>query len=86
MMHILINKVDEEIECHTDYPALAARLSAEIRALDRVVRKVLHPYDARFTGATLISMKDKKIYTLGLHAALRAVYSALEGRREGKAA
>ena len=76
LIHILINKVDEEIETHTDYPALAEKVAQELRALDRTVRKVLHPYESRYTGATLISMRNKQIYTLAIHNALRAVYSA----------
>jgi hypothetical protein len=77
LVHILINKIDQEIESHTDYAALAAKLGADLRALDRTVRKVLHPYEERYTGATLISMKNKRIYTLAIHDVLRCVYSAL---------
>jgi len=77
LVHVLINKVDEEIESHTDYDALAAGLANELRALDRTVRRVLHPYEERYTGATLISMKNKRIYTLAINDVLRSVYSAL---------
>jgi hypothetical protein len=76
LIHILINKIDEKIESHTDYQALAEELTQELRALDRTVRKVLHPYEARYTGATLISMKDKQIYTRAINIVLRSVYSA----------
>ena len=86
LIHILINKIDEEIECHTDYPALAGKLAEELRALDKVVEKVLFPYASRYSGATLISMKNKRIYTLGLHDALRSVYSALHGDQKRRAA
>lgn len=76
LIHILINKIDEKIESHTDYLALAGELAQELRALDRTVRNVLHPYEARYTGATLISMKDKQIYTRAINIVLRSVYSA----------
>jgi GTPase SAR1 family protein len=84
LIHILINKVDEEIESHTDYPALARELAEELRALDKTVNHVLHPYEARYTGATLISMKNKQIYTLAIHDVLRSVYSAFHetGKRK----
>ena len=76
LIHILINKIDEKIESHTDYRALAEELAQELGALDRTVRTVLHPYEARYTGATLISMKDKPIYTHAINIVLRSVYSA----------
>lgn len=76
LIHILINKIDEEIESHADYQAMAKSLSKELRSLDKIVKKTLHPYEARYSGATLISMKNKQIYTLALNDALRAVYSA----------
>jgi hypothetical protein len=76
LIHILINKIDEQIESHTDYLALGEELAQELRALDRTVRKVLHPYEARYTGATLISMKDKQVYTRAINIVLRSVYSA----------
>jgi hypothetical protein len=77
LVHILINKIDAEIESHTDYRALAEELAHEIRALEKTVMKVLHPYEARYTGATLISMKNKQIYTVAINDVLRSVYSAL---------
>ena len=76
LIHILINKIDEQIESHTDYRAFAEQLAQELRALDRTVRNVLHPYEARYTGATLISMRDKQIYTRAINIVLRSVYSA----------
>jgi hypothetical protein len=76
LIHILINKIDEQIESHTDYLALGEELAQELSALDRTVRNVLHPYEARYTGATLISMKDKQIYTRAINIVLRSVYSA----------
>jgi hypothetical protein len=82
LVHILINKVDEEIETHTDYPALAEELGEDLRALDRTVRSVLHPYEERYTGATLISMKNKQIYTLAIHDAFRSVYAAFHESAE----
>ena len=79
LIHILINKIDEEIESHTDYEAFAEELREELRALEKTANKVLHPYEARYTGATLISMKNKQIYTLAINDALRSVYSAFHG-------
>jgi hypothetical protein len=76
LIHILINKIDQQIESHTDYQALAEQLAQELRALDRTVRAVLEPYEARYTGTTLISMKNKQIYTRAINIVLRAVYSA----------
>jgi len=76
LVHILVNKVDLEIESHTDYTELAVELAKELRALDRTVHQVLHPYDAQYTGATLISMKNKQIYTRAIQDALRAIYGA----------
>jgi len=76
LIHILINKIDQEIESHTDYQALAEELSRELAALDRTVRSVLHPYERRYTGATLISMKNKQIYTRAINIVFRAVYCA----------
>jgi tRNA U34 5-carboxymethylaminomethyl modifying GTPase MnmE/TrmE len=76
LIHILINKIDEKIESHTDYRALAEELTQELNALDRTVRSVLHPYESRYTGATLISMKNKQIYTRAVNIVLRSVYSA----------
>ncbi len=79
LIHILINKIDEEIESHTDYHALAEELAQELGSLDRTVRSVLHPYEARYTGATLISMRDKQIYTRAINIVLRSVYAAFHG-------
>ena len=79
LIHILINKIDEEIESHTDYQELAGKLAKELRALDRTVNTVLFPYEGRYTGATLISMKNKQIYTRAISEALRSVYSAFHG-------
>ena len=76
LIHILINKIDVRIESHTDYGALAEELEKELSALNKTVNEVLHPYEARYTGATLISMKNKQIYTCAINYALRAVYSA----------
>ncbi len=76
LIHILINKIDLEIESHTDYRALGEELTQELAALDRTVRSVLHPYEASYTGATLISMKNKQIYTRAINLVFRAVYSA----------
>ena len=79
LIHILINKIDQEIESHTGYRALSVRLDTELRAFERTVNRVLHPYEARYSGATLISMQNKQIYTLAINDALRAVYSAFHG-------
>jgi hypothetical protein len=76
LIHILINKVDERIESHTDYLELAGELERDLEVLHRTVKKVLHPYDAKYTGATLISMKNKQIYTRALNDVLRSVYAA----------
>ncbi len=76
LIHILINKIDQEIENHTDYLALARELAQELAALDRTVRSVLHPYERRYTGATLISMKNKQMYTRAMNIVFRAVYGA----------
>jgi hypothetical protein len=76
LVHILINKIDLEIESHTDYLALARELKNELAALDRTVKSVLDPYERRYTGATLISMKNKQIYTRAINLVFRAVYSA----------
>jgi hypothetical protein len=75
LIHILINKIDTQIESHTDYRALATELAQDLGALDQTVRSVLHPYEARYTGATLISMKNKQIYTQAINIVFRAVYS-----------
>jgi len=86
LIHILINKIDEEIESHTDYRALAQELARELSALDRTVKSVLHPYEAQYTGATLISMKNKQIYTRAINIVFRAVYCAFhQGARCRKA-
>ena len=87
LIHILINKIDEKIESHTDYAALADELDKELRALNKTVNRVLHPYEARYTGATLISMKNKQIYTRAIDYALRSVYSAFHetSKRKKKA-
>src|ERR1017187_8611366 len=76
LIHILINKIDEEIVSHTDYPAFAEELAKELSALDQTVKNVLHPYEAGYTGATLISMKNNQIYTRAIHNVLRSVYFA----------
>lgn len=86
LIHILINKIDEEIENHTDYRALAAELATELSALDKTARTVLHPYEAKYTGATLISMKNKQIYTRAINDAFRAVYSAFHETAKRKKA
>ncbi|HXX65902.1 MAG TPA: GTPase domain-containing protein [Polyangiaceae bacterium] len=76
LVHVLINKIDEEIATHTRYEPFAMELAKELRALDRTAKRVLKPYEDRYTGATLISMKNKSMYTLAIHRAFRAVYSA----------
>jgi len=76
LLHILINKIDTQIESHTDYQLLAGKLARDLAELDTTVRSVLHPYEARYTGATLISMKSKQIYTRAINIVFRAVYSA----------
>jgi hypothetical protein len=86
LIHILINKIDEAIESHTDYQALAEEFSKQLTALDRTVKSVLHPYEAGYTGATLISMKNKQIYTRAINITLRSVYSAFHGTGKRKKA
>jgi hypothetical protein len=86
LIHILVNKIDQEIESHADYRALAGELSQELAALDTAVRSVLHPYERRYTGATLISMKNKQIYTRAINDVLRAVYSGFHGTAKRKRA
>jgi len=76
LVHILINKIDEMIESHVDYRGLAEELTEELGELDQTAREVLQPYEARYTGATLISMKNKQIYTRAINMVFRAVYSA----------
>jgi len=76
LVHILINKIDAMIESHTDYHALAEELEKELATLDRTVLTVLHPYESRYTGATLISMKNKQIYTRAINIVFRSLYSA----------
>ncbi len=85
LIHILINKIDQEIETHTDYRALAEELAKELSALEQTVKSVLHPYEARYTGATLISMKNKQIYTRAINEVLRSVYSAFHGGKRARA-
>jgi len=86
LIHILINKIDGQIESHTDYQALAQELAQDLAELDRTVKTVLHPYEACYTGATLISMKNKQIYTRAINIVFRAVYSAFyEGVARRKA-
>jgi hypothetical protein len=87
LIHILINKIDKKIESHIGYRALANELEKELGALNKTVRDVLHPYEARYTGATLISMKNKQIYTCAINYALRSVYSAFHetSKRKKKA-
>jgi len=86
LIHILINKIDQQIESHTDYQALGDELARELGALHRTARSVLHPYEDRYTGATLISMKNKQVYTRAINIVFRAVYCAFhEGARCRKA-
>jgi hypothetical protein len=84
LIHILINKIDQEIESHTDYRALAEELAKKLGALDQTVKNVLHPYEAGYTGATLISMKNNQIYTRAIHNVLRSVYFAFHGTAKRK--
>jgi hypothetical protein len=86
LVHILVNKIDLEIENHTDYRGLAAELARELHGLDQTVRRVLHPYDTRYTGATLVSMKNKPIYTRAIQDAMRAIYGAFHEAEERQAA
>ncbi len=87
LVHILINKIDEKIESHIDYRTLAGELAEELAELDRIVKEVLQPYQARYTGATLISMRNKQIYTRAINVVFRAVYSAFhETEKQRKAA
>jgi tRNA U34 5-carboxymethylaminomethyl modifying GTPase MnmE/TrmE len=85
-IHILINKVDQKIGNHTDYQRLARDVEKQLKSLDETVKKVLHPYEARYTGVTLISMKNKQIYTRAINDVLRSVYSALHERVEQREA
>jgi len=86
LIHILINKIDQQIESHTDYQALATELARDLSALDRTVKNVLHPSESKYTGATLISMKNRQIYTRAMNIVFRAVYCAFhEGARCRKA-
>jgi hypothetical protein len=86
LIHILINKIDEEIESHIDYRSLAEELAEELSELNTTVNNVLHPYESSYTGATLISMKNKQIYTRAVNDALRSVYSAFHGTVKRKKA
>ena len=86
LIHILINKIDEEIESHIDYRSLAEELAEELGALNTTVKNVLHPYESSYTGATLISMKNKQIYTRAINDVLRSVYAAIHGTVKRKKA
>jgi hypothetical protein len=50
------------------------------------VKTVLHPFEAAYTGATLISMKNKQIYTRAINDVLRSVYAAIHGTAKRKKA
>jgi hypothetical protein len=76
LIHILINKIDQKIESHTDYRVLAEELDKDLKELDKTANNVLHPYEASYTGATLISMKNKQIYSRAINDVLGSVYSA----------
>ena len=79
LIHILINKIDEEIESHTDYRALAEELAQELARSTERSGTCCTRTRRRYTGATLISMKNKQIYTRAINIALRSVYSAFHG-------
>lgn len=86
LIHILVNKIDGQIESQTDYQALADELAQDLGQLDRTVKSVLHPYETRYTGATLISMKNKQIYTRAINIVFRAIYSAFHETAARRAA
>ena len=44
LIHILINKIDEEIESHIDYRSLAEELAEDLRALNATVEDGVHPW------------------------------------------
>lgn len=84
LIHVLINKVDERVDDHTEYPALAQELARELRVFHRTVEKALHPYEARYTGATLISTTSRPIYTVAMNEVLRSVYAAFGTATDAK--
>lgn len=73
-IHILINKIDTQINSHTDYAQIREQLSTELKAFDAFVRKQLEPWDKNYTGSTLISVYNENIYLKGIESAFNAVY------------
>ncbi len=86
LIHVLINKIDERIAAPVDYYKFAQELAQDIASLDKTIKETLHPYEEQYTGATLISMKNKQIYIRGINHVLRAVYSAFEDSKSDKKA
>ena len=77
VQHLIINKIDLELEDREGYDSFADELRPHIDELETTARSVFGDYEKKLTGISPTSMKDDHIFAVSFPRILEAVYDAL---------
>ncbi len=80
VVHLLVNKIDLELEDGDGYKEFVAELQAHIDELEATAKAVFGDYHHRLTGISPTSIKDDHIFALSFPRALESVYEVLHQR------
>ncbi len=77
LIHLLVNKIDKELEDGEDHKAFVAKLRPRIDELEATAKGLFGDYQTKLTGISPTSMKDDHIFGVTFPKALEAVYEAV---------
>jgi len=77
LVHLLVNKIDKELEDGEGYREFIAKLKPHIDELEATAKAIFGDYQAKLTGISPTSMKDDHIFAVSFPMALQAVYKAV---------
>lgn len=77
LVHILVNKMDLEINQNGELDKILNELKPKIDKFEKMTKTVFGAYKDRLTGVTPTSMKDGYIFAMSFPKALEAVYEAV---------
>jgi len=77
LVHILVNKMDLEINQNGEFDKILDELKPKIDKFEKMTKGVFGAYKDRLTGVTPTSMKDDYIFAISFPEALKAVYEAV---------
>jgi len=80
LVHLLVNKIDKELEGGEEYTEFVAKLKPPLDELESTANALFGDYKAKLTGISPTSMKDDHIFAVSFPKALEAVYEAVHPR------